>query len=426
MSRVPLPRVFNHPAGSSQSDCRSNHHPIGLTVRAGWLLDGSGGPVQKDICIHLAGDRIVAVHQNDPDTLSPTQPDVDLSGMTILPALIDAHVHLAFPGSEDPEIRRAALSGNRQQVEKQIRENLRQHGRCGVLGVRDGGDRDGHVLRMKCQERCPGDAPVDWAAAGWAWHAPGRYGSAIGRAPQHRHLLANTLQNLEIKFDHLKVIQSGMNSLDCFGRQTAPQFSLDQLHAAVALARKHGRPVMVHANGRDPVRLSIEAGCHSIEHGYFMGQDNLQRLSDRGIWWVPTVVPMSRLSQNRSLTPDQRDTALRTRDHQLEQIARSLPMGVRIAVGTDAGSPGVEHGFSLREEIQWLMDAGMNLSSAVRSATLEAAALLGWTQRGAVLPGFRADLIAVGGQPNDLPHSLKRIEEICVSGQWYGRKTQKT
>lgn len=426
MSRVPLPGIFNHPAGSSQSNCRSNHHPIGLTVRADWLVDGSGGPVQKDIWIRLCGDRIVAVHRNDPESISPTQPDVDLSGMTILPALIDAHVHLAFPGSEDPEIRRAGISANRQRVEKQIRENLHQHWRCGVLGVRDGGDRDGHVLRIKCQERSFGDAPVDWAAAGWAWHAPGRYGSAIGRAPQHRHLLADTLQSQDIKFDHLKIIQSGMNSLDHFGRQTAPQFSLDQLHAAFALARKHGRPVMVHANGRDPVRLSIQAGCHSIEHGYFMGKDNLQRLSDRGIWWVPTVVPMSRLSQNRTLTPNQRETALRTRDHQLEQIARSLHMGVRIAVGTDAGSPGVEHGFSLREEIQWLMEAGMNLSSAVRSASLEATTLLGWTQRGAVLPGFRADLIAVRGQPNDLPHSLKRIEAICVSGQWYWKKTEKT
>jgi imidazolonepropionase-like amidohydrolase len=353
-----------------------------------------------------------------------TSPAVDLSAMTILPALIDAHVHLAFHGSEDPQTRKAWMSANQQQIENGIRENLRQYWRCGVSGVRDGGDRDGLVLRMKKQKLCPLDAPVDIAAAGWAWHAPGRYGRAFGRAPQHRRLLTAAVQDLKVDFDHLKIIQSGMNSLDQFGSQTAPQFEMDQLHAAVALAREYGRPVMVHANGEEPVRMAIEAGCSSIEHGYFMGYDNLLRLPDRQIRWVPTVVPMTRLACNRNLTPAQRDIARRTRDHQLEQIARSLHMGVRIALGTDAGSPGVEHGLCVQEEIQWLMCAGMSLSSVVRSATLEAAALLGWARRGAVLPGFRADLIAVHGQPRDLPRSLANIAAICAGGRWFTGKKE--
>jgi imidazolonepropionase-like amidohydrolase len=232
-------------------------------------------------------------------------------------------------------------------------------------------------------------------------------------------LLVEELHGIVAGFDHLKVIQSGMNSLNHFGRQTAAQFSMDQLRAAVELARGHGRPAMVHANGNEPVRMAIEAGCSSIEHGYFMGLENLQRLSDHGTWWVPTVVPMAQLVCNPALTPDQREVARRTRDHQLEQIARAVQLGVRIALGTDAGSPGVEHGRSVREEMHWLMSAGMSLESAVRSASMEAAALLGWTRRGAVLPGYRADLIAVRAEPCHLPGSLESIGAVCAKGRWH-------
>jgi imidazolonepropionase-like amidohydrolase len=214
------------------------------------------------------------------------------------------------------------------------------------------------------------------------------------------------------------LIQSGLNSIDRFGHQGPPQFPQEQLKALVAAAHQAGRPVMVHANGETAVRMAIAAGCDSIEHGYFMGHDNLHRMADHGIVWVPTIIPMVALAQAEGLTPSQRDVARRTSDHQLEQVRHGQTFGVRMGLGTDAGSQGVDHGLAVRRELQLLASAGLDVAAAVRCATGQAAALLGLGDRGALIPGRRADFIAVNGPAGQLIENLVVIDAFCVAGQW--------
>jgi imidazolonepropionase-like amidohydrolase len=102
----------------------------------------------------------------------------------------------------------------------------------------------------------------------------------------------------------------------------------------------------------------------------------------------------------------------------LEQIDAARSYGVRIALGTDAGSLGVDHGTAVRSELALFMSAGMSASQAVRCATIHTAALLGLADHGTLQPGCSADLIIVNGSPDHFPASLANIQGLCIQGMW--------
>lgn len=384
-------------------------------LRIGWLIDGLGGPVQHNVAMAVHDGRIAAI---GPD-IDAGAGALDFSRVTVLPALMDAHVHLAFSGTEDPQARNAQLNAAPEAVRAVVTRHLRDQWQCGVVAVRDGGDRGGEVLH--CKRHCP--PPVEQAitvfSPGWAWHAFGRYGTMIGRHPQEGQTLADALAPHLPAIDHLKLLQSGINSLARCGPQGGPQFSETDLRAAIRAAHAAGKPVMVHANGDIAVRMALEAGCDSIEHGYFMGPGNLRRMADQLVTWVPTAIPMAALAQAQGLTQQQKDIARRTLDHQLDQIRQANDLGVPIALGTDAGGQGVHHGHAVRQELRLLMTAGLSLSQAIRCATRNAAYLMGLQDRGALTPGHRADFIAVPGPPDRLPEGLATIQSIQLSGRSY-------
>ncbi len=382
-------------------------------IRAGWLIDGSGAPAARNTFIAIKGGVIAQIGS----TLPPETPCEDLSQATIIPALMDAHVHLAFSGSMDGRIRTAQLKQTPEEAAEAVRRHLADQWRHGVVAVRDGGDNLVAALQYK---RCCLDQPLNTAtivkACGYAWYAEGRYGRMLGRALSPETADEMLTAQMEV-IDHLKVIQSGLTSIDRFGQAGPPQFSSDALCAIFSLAHRAGRPVMVHANGEKPVRLAIEAGCDSIEHGYFMGEDNLRRMADRTVCWVPTVVPMAVLGEVENLTIAQRDVARRTVDHQLNQIRKALGMGVIIALGTDAGGQGVDHGAAVQTELSLLLSAGMNVEQAVQCATSNVARLLRLVGRGELSPGCRADFLVVDSRPDDLIGNLVGEQPLWVSGK---------
>jgi imidazolonepropionase-like amidohydrolase len=394
--------------------CPPREIPDRQILRVGWLIDGQGGSI--------AADQAVVIHQGRIQSVGPwrtvgadTPGLVDLTGATLLPALMDAHVHLAFSGTRDEARRQAQLRQTPGQTEEAVLTHLKAHLDGGISAVRDGGDRSGRILEIKTRQK----TPLHVAATCWAWHAPGRYGAMIGQSPAAGRSLARAVSTACRGVDHIKLLQSGINSLNRYGRETAPQFSQTELAAVRRFATSMGIPVMVHANGQEAVRSALTAGCDSIEHGYFMGKDNLRLMADRQVFWVPTLAPMAALARPECLTMEQADVARRTLAHQMEQVAAAGRLGVRIVLGTDAGSLGVDHGMSVRREMALLMEAGMPLPRAVQCATSNTAALLRLGGRGALLPGCSADMIVVHGGPEQLPGSLARIRGLCIQGIWY-------
>ena len=387
-------------------------------IFAGWLIDGSGGPIQKDMLIEIKKDHI-----RDLSTASPSQTKntdghdsqfLDLGHCTVLPGLIDTHVHLAMSETDDPEFRRHQLNASFGEAKDRISAHLRDHLVSGVVAVRDGGDKGGHALNYK--QKNMGKTPVSFQVAGQALHREGRYGGFLGRALPSNVRLADAITADKNKIDHVKVFNSGINSLKQFGLETPPQFQLNEMVTAVRAADRRGLPVMVHANGHLPVKIALDSGCHSVEHGFFMGRENLEKLTERGITWVPTACTMKAYFKNLRPGSPESEISRRTLDHQLEQIAEAHQLKASMALGTDAGSIGVHHGKAALEELKLFSAAGLSVQETVRCATFNGARLLGLEKMGLLASGMEATLIVVKGEPDRLPDSLTEIEMIFIKG----------
>ena len=403
-------------------------------IHAGWLIDGSADSIQRNVIIHINNDIIHAIAPAIPACdIKTTRPDaggLDLSAYTLLPALVDCHVHLFMSGTPDIAARKHQLEADYDELEHVIAAHIDQHIASGVGAVRDGGDHRGLSQRywretanatferknqpFSDTSRATALSGFFCKTAGKAWHHAGRYGKLIGRTPDIQETLADAMLREKrlpgyVKPDHVKIVNSGVNSLLCFGKETPPQFSADDMSRAVHIATRDGLKTMVHANGGTPVHIAVEAGCHSIEHGFFMGEDNLARMRDRQTVWIPTAFTMRAYAATLPASSREAATALRNLEHQQEQIRKARDMGVRVGLGTDAGSMGVHHGAAVKEEFRILIEAGYSLPEAVQCATRNGAELLNIPERGLLQPGNPAAWIAVKGSPALLPNSLEDV-----------------
>ena len=384
-------------------------------ILAGWLLDGSGGPPRKAALLKIDNGDITEISSFD--AANPPAPNLltDLSYATIVPPFIDCHVHLASSGTTDQRVRQHQTEAHYEEIEPVIRRHIQYLFRHGVLAVRDAGDRDGHALRFLAESADVPREPLIVKTAGLAWHQQGRYGKMIGRCPAPGETLSEAFSRATAQGDVVKLINSGANSLSEYARETEPQFTVAEMAQIVSMAVQGGRKVMVHANGRIPVRQAIEAGCHSIEHGYFMGRENLQRMAEKGVVLVPTLYAMKACAEWAD-TAEARKIATKNLDHQLEQVALARQYGVKVALGTDAGSPGVLHGEAIVEELKLLIKAGYSLAGAIHCATAAGAQLLG-IDAGLLVVGRPANFLVARGTPPQLPRKFSYLEAIYLDGK---------
>ena len=147
-----------------------------------------------------------------------------------------------------------------------------------------------------------------------------------------------------------------------------------------------------------------------------MGTANLERLAGSTVSWVPTAVTMKGYAEHSAPGSLENDISRRNLDHQLEQLRRAHALGVRVAAGTDAGTIGVHHGRSLKDEIALLMEAGFSQTEAVRCATLNGARLLGLADLGELAVGRQAAFAALNGGPEDFPGNLEQPAILVAGG----------
>lgn len=384
-------------------------------ILAGWLIDGTGAPARQHIMMVIEKGRIVEMRPFCGNEARDDDRWLDLSGCTVLPPFMDCHVHLGISGAIQQKSPRRQLAYETllPLMQQQTRDLLRH----GVLCARDGGDPAGNTLRYKISDLKTGGIRFRLKAAGAAWHREGRYGRFIGKAVAGGEDPVAVIEGGTASGgDHIKLIQSGLNSLADFGRQTAPQFDAETIGRIYAFSRKIGAGLMIHANGEVPVAAAGAGGCDSIEHGYFMGDENLRRLADAGITWVPTAVPMKAYADYFPRTSVEFDVAQRTLDHQLAQISRAREFGLTVALGTDSGSPGVEHGTAVYEELKLLVAAGYTVEAAISCATLNAARLLKTDLPGYLATGAPATFIVKKGGPSDVLNAGV-VEMIVAEGE---------
>ena len=388
-------------------------------IRVGRLFDGNGGPVKKNQVITVEAGMISQISAETDDIIASKEQVTDLSHCVVLPVLIDSHVHLCMSGSIDQEVRNNQLEASYDDLVPVIEEHLRHHFSHGVLAVRDGGDRSAAVLRYLRGVDENSEQPVTVVSPGKAFHRKGRYGSLIGMSLENDESLAGAFTRAEQPSPLVKVVNSGLNSMTEYGIETTPQFSAQELAGIVDEAARRNSKVMVHANGKRAVKAAIEAGCHSIEHGYFMGRENLELMAEKKIFWVPTIYTMKACAQyaEHYRTVIDRKVVEKNLDHQLKQVAQARELGVPVVLGTDSGSIGVLHGESMVEEMKLFRQAGFSLSETIRSATEYGARLLGLQDLGAIKPGKPANFLVTRGTPAQLPRKLSYLEAIWLHGR---------
>lgn len=383
---------------------------------AEWLIDGSGTPIQKKILLTVENGLITEMVEVEGDVANEQQDFVDFSYCTILPPLIDCHVHLALSGCVDVESRKEQLFFDYERAEKLIQQNLHYYFSHGVFAVRDAGDKNGYVSTYCSLHGRAKELITRIKSSGSGWHRHGRYGSSLGQVMGLE--VEQKLIESENSGDFIKIINSGINSLQEFGKETKNQFSAKELCQIVSLGHAQSKPVMVHANGPNPVKDALGAGCSSIEHGYFMGEENLRVMAEKGVSWVPTVYAMQACGENYA-SNDQvigRKVAEKTVEHQLQQLVKAKKFGVPVVVGTDSGSLGVRHGESMVLEMKMLLRAGFSLVEVVKCATQNGARLLGIDDVGHLAIGNPATFIVARATPAMLMRKLAYLEAMYVDG----------
>jgi imidazolonepropionase-like amidohydrolase len=215
----------------------------------------------------------------------------------------------------------------------------------------------------------------------------------------------------------VKIVNSGLNSLKVFGKETAAQFRSEDLRAATKAARELGLGSMIHVNGRSPVHDAVAAGCQSIEHGFFMGPENLELMAERQTFWAPTAFSMRAYADLLERDSIESIVSAANLDHQIHQLSLARKLGVAVVVGTDSGGYGIDHGAAFAGELGILLEAGYSIEEAIRCAAWNGARLLKLeNELGVLRVGMPATFVVVDGGPESLPYSLSRPNRIYVQG----------
>ncbi len=390
-----------------------------IIVRAGRVFDGRGLIREKNVDIMISGGVIREVRtfagEAPPDPGEGVEV-LDLPEFTVLPGLVDCHVHLALDGKDFS--RSLELWARKDLLEERIKSDLALTLSMGIVAVRDGGDRENIALAAR-DELAQGNTPgLRILASGAALGRRGKYGSFLGPGLDGESI-PEAVENLaRLGVDQVKVLLSGVVSFKNYRRVGPIQFSGDDLAGIVRSARGLGIRVMAHASSDEAVRMAVRAGVDSLEHGYFISEDSLEAMAGAGIFWVPTLAPVAnqvRGSLADRYSPGEREVIERTFRRQQRMVKKASDLGVPIGVGTDAGATGVLHGRGLLDEITLLEEAGLSREEILRAATSGGASVLGLEKEmGMVRPGMRPYLIAVRGNPlEDLSH-LANLEYMIL------------
>jgi imidazolonepropionase-like amidohydrolase len=394
-------------------------------IRAGRLVDVRSGRVLTDQAILIEGDLIKQVGPSHSLQSPPGARVIDLTNATVLPGLIDCHTHLTFePGHNGYaglgiSIPRQALYGA-----KNAKLTL-EAGFTTVRNVGAGGYSD-VALRDAINA---GDVPgprID--ASGPAIGVTGGHCDESLLAPEFNHradgvadgvpaLMSKTREIAKYGADCIKICASG-GVLSKGDSPEALQFSDEEIRAVVAEAHRLGRKVAAHAHGAAGIKQAVLAGVDSIEHGSYIDDEAMRLMKEKGTYLVPTLylgdwfmenyqrlgVPEFMIAKAKVVLPAAR-----------RNIARAFKSGVRVAFGTDAAV--YPHGMN-GKEFAVMVKLGLTPMQSIQAATINAADLLGWSDRiGSIEANHFADIIAVNGDPVVDVALLEHLTFVMKGGQ---------
>lgn len=397
-------------------------------VRVGTLIDGSGNaPLTPAHLVYDAeGIRYAGTATPAADLVRPgaDRPDVELPEWTVMPGLIDAHVHLFLEGHPmDAAIRKAGTAQSPDALVQQGAARLQKIIRAGVMAVRDAGDNRGINLRLRkaylnrppCAETAYLDVP------GAAVHRRGRYGRFYGLPLEDFPDAAACVESRRAAgANRLKLIATDIIDFALGAVTKPPQLSTEDVAALVTAARERSLPTFAHASGADGIEHVVEGGIDTVEHGFFVTDSQLSRMRDRRIAWVPTFIPVQvqvDRAGEMAWSPEALDGLRRILDGHARAVRRAHDLGVIILAGSDAGSCGVPHGLGLLNELELLERAGVPPAAVLHAATgASAAALRLKDPVGRLAPGHLARMIFLRNSPLESVGNLRKERVVVFDG----------
>jgi len=391
-------------------------------LRNARLVDGTGAGPRPGVDVVLEGGKIASVGGPHPGGEAEV---IDLQGRTLMPGLIDCHVHLTFSG-EPPEVERAAtvpVPDLAWTAAVAARETLDG----GITTVRDVGARAGVAIRLReaiAAGRVPGPRV---RAAGSIICMTGGHGWFIGREADGPDDVRRAVrEQLKAGADCLKFTATGGGMTPGVDPR-ASSFTEAELAAGVDEAHKAFRRAAAHAQGNAGIKNAVRAGIDSIEHGVYLDDEVVEEMLRRGTFLVPTLVAPAMIARHGTSAgiPDYVVTkASGVLEVHRESFRKAARAGVRIAMGTDAGTPFNRHGANV-QELALMVECGMSPADTIVAATRSAAELLDLLEvTGTVEPGKSADLLIVDGDPLTDIRILgdrDRLLGILKDGRWMRR-----
>ncbi len=398
-------------------------HPV--VLHAARLLDIKAGRILKPGEILVQGERIVEVGSS---VKHPAGAEVlDLGDRTLLPGLIDAHVHLFLhPGAEDLQTVQESVPQRTITATLAARDDLM----AGFTAERDmgtegAGSADTAVRNAIDEGRIPGPR---LRVSGNAINILGGHEDAIGYNPE-QHVLpnanyANTAdelisvmrQQFKEGADFIKIYETGADTMKD-GKLTTPyQYTEPQLEAAVKEAARVGRRVAVHATGEPGTLFAAQAGVASIDHADQLSDETMRLMKEKEIFAVPTFTIFEYFAEHAA-TPQQGAHERQILDLKVQEFKKQIAAGIPMAVGSDVGP--FPHGTQAREFVL-MAKFGMSPLAVLQADLVNGAKLLAWDgQIGALEPGYLADVIAVSGDPLQDISTLQSVSFVMKGGVVY-------
>ena len=393
------------------------------------LIDGTGHDPIENMAIIIDGNRIkdIGLVTGYPDSTNV----VDLRGLTVMPGLVDCHLHLGGltrdqPGKAIGKVSFIDMASFFWDYFRNYAHRRRLAIENGVTTIRSAGDHYPHIIKLR-------DKIAAGKLVGPRIFAPGPTITAPGGHPAgtiykgNRYIIENATRQIaevssareEVRrlvgggVDCIKAIYSDINPMDITHK--VPRLSLDVLEALADEAHQHNLRLMVHTGSPKETMDAIKAGADSIEHGILPGGDStefeddlVKMMLDKGTFFVPTLAIAWAYKE-----------AYPAVFSGLKRTVKTLhSAGVNMAAGTDSGTPGVVIGKGLHKELELMVEAGTSPMEAITAGTRNAADNLGKANElGTIEPRKLADIIAVSGDPLKDIRDTREIKLVIKDGK---------
>jgi imidazolonepropionase-like amidohydrolase len=407
------------------------HSQAATHIFASQLITSEDSKIQSDKTVIVEDNKIIKLVDGK-DEGGEGDTFIDLTGSTLMPGLMDMHVHLSFQ-NEGPTSYLKSFTSNEADYAIAAVDYARKTIMAGFTTVRNLGDVDNETVALrKSINQGVTIGPRIYTAAksiattgGHADPTNGRSSDLMGN-PGPRDGVINGVaqarqavrQRYKDGADLIKITATG-GVLSVAKSGQNPQFMTDELEAIVQTAKDYGMTVAVHAHGKEGMKRAILAGVDSIEHGTYMDKEIIKLMRKHDVYYVPTILAGNFVAEKAKIDgyfPDiVRPKAAAIGPLIQQTFARAHENGVLIAYGTDSGVSA--HGNN-GQEFALMVGAGMSEMDAILTATINAAKLLKIDNKlGTVTQGKLADLVAVKGNPLDDISLMEKIDFVMKDGK---------